>query len=200
MKRSSILITIIIIILILFIGWFAFSRYLVSRLNGDFPGNRKNADAQGQSVHNANDLQQGTSSGSALSQSSKNMNDTLGASTPTISIGSATLQLELADTAAERTQGLSGRASLPQNTGLLFIFENSAMWGFWMKDMHFSIDMIWLDRDFNVVGLKENATPESYPQSFTPDKPALYVLETNTGFIKQHQIKLGTQLMYNKNN
>jgi uncharacterized protein len=116
---------------------------------------------------------------------------------PTITIGSTTLKLEIADTSAERVQGLSGRSSLPQDTGLLFVFDKPEMWGFWMKDMNFSIDIIWLDESYTVVGLKENATPESYPQTFKSEKPALYVLETNTGFIKTHRIKLGTQVVYN---
>ncbi|MBX4198550.1 DUF192 domain-containing protein [Candidatus Parcubacteria bacterium] len=111
---------------------------------------------------------------------------------PTITVGATTLRLELADTAEERTLGLSGRTSLPQDTGLLFIFEEAGRWGFWMKDMHFSIDIIWLDENYKVVGLKENAKPESYPETFMPQAPAKYVLETNVNFIKNNNIQYGT--------
>ncbi|MDQ3014353.1 MAG: DUF192 domain-containing protein [bacterium] len=113
---------------------------------------------------------------------------------PTLSVGSTVLNLEIADTVDERTLGLSNRKSLPQDTGLLFVFEESGDWGFWMKDMNFAIDMIWLDENFNVVGLKKNATPGSYPQVFKSGMSAKYVLETNVGFAEQYNIEVGTQL------
>ncbi len=104
----------------------------------------------------------------------------------------AHLKLEIADTPAERTQGLSGRASLPEDAGLFFVFEQPGLYEFWMKDMKFSIDIMWLDENYKVVGIKENATPESYPQTFLPEQPALYALETNVGFVRKNNIKIGT--------
>ena len=60
--------------------------------------------------------------------------------------------------------------------------------------MDFPIDMIWMDRNFNVVGLKSNATPDSYPQTFSPEKPAFYVLETHTGLIDYEKLKIGDKV------
>jgi uncharacterized membrane protein (UPF0127 family) len=98
--------------------------------------------------------------------------------------------LEYADTPALRAQGLSGRESLPESVGLFFVFEESGLHGFWMKDMRFAIDMIWLDEAGVVVGLKEGATPASYPEVFYPEHPAHFVLEANVGFIARHDLKL----------
>jgi uncharacterized membrane protein (UPF0127 family) len=95
-----------------------------------------------------------------------------------------TIVVELAETPAQRTLGLSGRDSLPKDEGLLFIFDQESESNcFWMKDMNFAIDMVWLDSDKNVVTIKENATPESYEtrETFCPDQPAKYGLEINTG-------------------
>jgi uncharacterized membrane protein (UPF0127 family) len=176
--------------IIIFGIWFGISRYLVSRLTGDYPGtssNNSQLDQAAQFQQQLLDHNQQTSEN--IQTDTKNSAVT----TPTIRIGSTILKLEIADTDAERVQGLSDRASLPQDTGLLFVFDYPSYYGFWMKDMHFSIDMIWLDKDLKVVGLKEQATPESYPQTFTPEKPALYVLETNVGFIEGNNIKIGSQ-------
>jgi uncharacterized membrane protein (UPF0127 family) len=77
---------------------------------------------------------------------------------------------------------------------MLFVFEKPGHYGFWMKDMHFNIDMIWLDEAFKVVYIQPDATPESYPTSYGQEAEAKYVLETNAGFAKVHNIRLGQQL------
>ena len=94
---------------------------------------------------------------------------------------------EVADTEAERTQGLSNRNELPANAWLLFVFDEDAPHCFWMKDMKFSIDIIWMDQDKKVVKIKENVKPETYPESFCPEQPALYVLEVNAG-VARHRV------------
>ena len=103
--------------------------------------------------------------------------------------------LEYVDTPDSRAEGLSGRPSLSERAGLLFIFEKSALHGFWMKGMHFPIDMIWLDEAGVVVGLKGYATPESFPKIFYPEAPARYVLEINVGFIADHELRLGEKVL-----
>jgi uncharacterized membrane protein (UPF0127 family) len=111
-----------------------------------------------------------------------------------ITIGNSQLNLLIAQTEEERNQGLSGRTSLAQNEAMLFIFDTIGYYGFWMKDMHFAIDMIWLDQNFKVVSIQPNVTPESYPTVYQPTAPALYVLETNAGFAAQHNIQYGDKL------
>jgi uncharacterized protein len=116
--------------------------------------------------------------------------------TSTVTIGSTRINVSVADTAEERTQGLSGRENLPENEGLLFIFEKSDRSGFWMKDMNFAIDIIWIDEQFSIIDIKENATPESYPEIFYPKQSARYVLEVPSGTVQSHNIKIGDKATF----
>ena len=103
-------------------------------------------------------------------------------------------RFEIADSEAERVQGLSGRSDVPPGSGLLFIFDRPERYGFWMKDMLIPIDIFWLDANKQVISLKENALPERYPESYAPSASALYVLETRSGFAREHRITVGTTL------
>ena len=107
-------------------------------------------------------------------------------------LGNTELKVEIADSPGERGQGLSGRTALPNDRGMLFIFDELGLYPFWMRDMKFPLDIIWLDSDYNVVDMVRNAEPSSYPDSFTPEKPARYVLETNAGWVDKNNIKIGT--------
>lgn len=104
---------------------------------------------------------------------------------PVLIEGGHRLNLEVVDTERERTRGLSGRESLGKNAGMLFVFPVSNTYGFWMKDMNFSIDIVWLDENFEIVYIKEEVSPETYPESFRPDTPARYVLEVNAGVMNE---------------
>ena len=90
-------------------------------------------------------------------------------------------RFEFADTAEERAQGLSGRADVPSGYGLLFVFPEKGMHGFWMKDMLVPIDMIWLADDGTVLSVDESVSPATYPASFHPPLPVSLVLETRAG-------------------
>ncbi len=99
--------------------------------------------------------------------------------------------VEVADNPLARTQGLSGRESLQEGEGLLFVFDRPGRHSFWMKDMNFPIDIIWLEGDGDVVHIEKDVRPDSYPQTFTPRLPARYVLEVNAGFTENQNIKVG---------
>lgn len=109
-----------------------------------------------------------------------------------VEIGDAAIVADIADTDSLREQGLSHRAGLRENEGMLFIFQEDAMHSFWMKDMLFSIDMIWISADKKVVYIVANAAPETYPSSFVPTEPARYVLEVPAGFAARHGISVGS--------
>lgn len=117
-------------------------------------------------------------------------------STPYVrmSLGGETLKLEIADTEGLRVQGLSGRKALGVNEGMLFDFSEDGYHQFWMKDMKFPIDIIWFDAGNRIVDVKERATPESYPEVFTPHTLARYVLEVPAGFFENHHLKMGNIL------
>lgn len=100
--------------------------------------------------------------------------------------------IEVADTKAAREQGLGGRTSLPADAGMLFVFGQSDIQCFWMKDMHFNLDIIWLDARHRVVHIAQNVSPSTYPDSFCPARPAKYVLELNAGQAQQAGIEQGS--------
>jgi len=112
-------------------------------------------------------------------------------SSPHIFINGKQLNVEIVKTPGARELGLSGRTSLREDTGMLFVFETDAPWGIWMKDMKFPIDILWIDRDGTVLHVEKNATPESYPNIFISPEPARYVLEVNAGFAEKNWIENG---------
>lgn len=109
----------------------------------------------------------------------------------TIRVGGALISAEIAETPEKRALGLSGRKTLGKNEGMLFVFDEPGIYSFWMKDMLFPIDIIWLDEGFRVVAIAENAAPSSFPNLFTPSSPAQYVLEVPSGFVRQHTTRVG---------
>ena len=102
--------------------------------------------------------------------------------------------IEVARTPEAREQGLSGRLSVPPEYGLLFVFPTAGKYGFWMKDMRVSIDIIWLSDDGTIIGIEESVAPETYPDVFYPPAPVRYVLEVAAGEAKTHGWSIGTKL------
>ncbi len=102
--------------------------------------------------------------------------------TPIMHIGEIPLRVEIAETDAALEKGLSGRAKFPNVNGMLFIFNKPDYHGIWMKDMHFPIDVIWIDENLKVVGITKGITPESYPKTFRPPVPVKYVVETDVNY------------------
>lgn len=114
-----------------------------------------------------------------------------------IIINNKIISVETADTVAKRAQGLSGRQSLSADQGMLFVFDSQTTPSFWMKDMKFPLDIIWL-QDQTVVDLTENlSVPDKMdiPRA-KPGVPVNYVLEVNAGFIQENNIKVGDTLQY----
>ncbi|PIR68178.1 hypothetical protein COU49_02420, partial [Candidatus Nomurabacteria bacterium CG10_big_fil_rev_8_21_14_0_10_35_16] len=68
-----------------------------------------------------------------------------------VRISGEEIQVELALTQEERLQGLSNRTNLNPGSGMLFIFEQSGEHPFWMKEMNFPLDMIWINENMKVV-------------------------------------------------
>lgn len=93
----------------------------------------------------------------------------------------APISVSIADTEAEREQGLSGTPSLPMHTGKFFIFESSGPEGFWMKDMRYPLDLVWIDSALHVVGVTARVDPSTYPTVFYAPSDVQYVLEVNAG-------------------
>lgn len=110
-----------------------------------------------------------------------------------LSINGVEIEVAVADTPEERVKGLSGMDRIPFQ-GMLFIFDSPAQEGFWMKDMRFAIDIIWIGENFKVVDMKEGVKPETFPEIFEPREEAGYVLEVPAGFSKLHSLKIGSEV------
>lgn len=113
--------------------------------------------------------------------------------TSTIQIGGQTLYVDLAENPAQQELGLGNRASLGTHQGMLFIFPDDEVHMFWMKDMSFSIDMIWLSDDGTVIYIQPNTAPDTYPEAFGPSSVSRYVLEVPANYAADHGIVIGSK-------
>ena len=104
--------------------------------------------------------------------------------------------VEAADTPAERMQGLSGRSGLSVNEGMLFTFDKPDAHGFWMKDMKFPIDIIWISNN-EVIYVSSNLNPDSDPTIFSPPEPVSQVLEVKAGTILRLNVVEGDKVFIN---
>jgi len=111
--------------------------------------------------------------------------------TKTMTIASTSVNVSVADTLSELIKGLSGTPYLPDDVVKLFAFGGTGYHSIWMKEMNYSIDIIWVDKEKVIVHIERDVSPDTYPESFTTDIPALYVIETAAGFVEQNKIKLG---------
>lgn len=116
---------------------------------------------------------------------------------PTAVINGQELNLEVMRKPQDRSRGLSGKELLAQNAGMLFIFESPNVPGFWMKDMNFSIDIIWIGSDKRILDMTESVSPETYPEVFKPKSQIQYVLEVNAGWVDEHNISIGEVILFN---
>ncbi len=96
-------------------------------------------------------------------------------------LGKKQFSVAIADTNEKRNKGLGGRDYIAPDEGMLFVFEQSGEYCFWMKDVDFSIDILWFDESYELVHEVLSVHPESYPKSFCPPRSALYVLEIKGG-------------------
>lgn len=110
-----------------------------------------------------------------------------------------TLRIEVVDNAVTQARGLSGRASLGEDEGMLFVFSRPAPRNFWMREMNFSLDVLWI-RDFTVIGFEENILHPSANGGeiirFQSGQPADMVLEINAGEIKRRGIAIGDRVSF----
>lgn len=106
-------------------------------------------------------------------------------------IGEGYFNFEVADNIAKRSQGLSGREQLSPTDAMLFVFETEDKQCFWMKDMKFSLDILWFDVNKKLVYEQRNVSPDTYPQSFCSDVPTQYVVEVTAGTADKNQVTIG---------
>ena len=106
---------------------------------------------------------------------------------PVVKIGDTVFPVELVIDSADRRQGLSDRPSLDQGTGMLFIFEEEQSLSFWMRNMQFPLDMIWIDAQCRLVDISRDVpvpptdTDDSDLLRYRPKNAAQFVLEITAG-------------------
>jgi uncharacterized membrane protein (UPF0127 family) len=115
--------------------------------------------------------------------------------TPVMHFADIPVRVEIANSDEERKQGLSGRKEFGKKVnGLLFVFPETDYHKMWMKDMHFAIDIIWIGEDLKVINIEKNVSPETYPKTFRPDRPARYAVETETHYSDLFGIRAGMEV------
>ena len=110
------------------------------------------------------------------------------------------IQVDVADTDEKRHLGLGERSSLAVGKGMLFIFEQRELHGFWMKKMRFPIDIIWLD-NYRVVHIEHSVPAPPNPDSdelpiYKPSNLANFVLEIPAGQARIVGLQVGQRLRY----
>ncbi len=115
-----------------------------------------------------------------------------------VEIRGQSVTAELAETILERTQGLSGRDSLDDDAGMLFLFDTLERHTMWMKGMKFPIDIVWI-KNGKIIDIAEGAKPEpdvpgEFLTRYAPDIPAELVLELPAGFISRNEIMIGDEV------
>ncbi len=106
-------------------------------------------------------------------------------------IGSRVVFASLANTQETRTLGLSYTSELPPDIVKVFIFDTDERWSFWMKEMHYPIDIVWVTASGTVAHIESQVMPETYPESFTPGVPTRYVIETVPGLLDSAGVEVG---------
>ncbi len=111
--------------------------------------------------------------------------------------------VEIARSTMARNRGLSGRESLGEKEGMLFLFSGSGFHSFWMKGMRIPIDIIWI-KDDRVAGFEINAQPEPGVRTaklkrYLPPEPVDRVLEVPAGTVERLDIQVGDEVKVSYN-
>ena len=118
----------------------------------------------------------------------------------TILVDDVALEVQIADSEPRRVRGLMFQDQLPYDQGMIFVFEEPGLRSLWMLNMQFPLDMMWFDRDGNMVHIEKDVPPcknvleITTCQSIVPDSEASYVLEVTAGFIDQNNITKDSKL------
>jgi len=119
----------------------------------------------------------------------------------TVKIDNVVLVVQIADTGLLLTQGLMFQEEMPFDQGMLFVFEGEERRSIWMPNMQFSLDILWLDNEGNVLHIEKNIPPcktaletASCPSYKGDNKLAKYVLEVTAGFVDEFNITENSKL------
>ena len=114
----------------------------------------------------------------------------------TVHAGDGVFTARVVESEADLQKGLSGTSELSETSAMLFVFPYDGLHAIHMKDMAFSIDIVWLDSEKEVVHIVRNASPDSFPDTFETEKPARYVLEFPAGTVAKKNINVGSEVKF----
>ena len=109
----------------------------------------------------------------------------------------ASIGIEIADNDDARMQGLMYRFSLPDTSGMLFIFPYEEMRSFWMKNTRLSLDILYVNASMEIVSIHTHTQPYS-TMSIPSAAPAKYVVEVNAGFTQEYGIVPGNRIEFSR--
>ena len=111
------------------------------------------------------------------------------------------VNVEVADDINEQMQGLMFREKLDENAGMIFVFDEESYLGFWMKNTLIPLDIIFINRDFEIVDIKYAVPCKNDPcKNYVTIKPAEYVLEVNGNFTAHNYVKTGDKVVLKLSN
>lgn len=105
---------------------------------------------------------------------------------------------EIAETADQQVKGLMFRRSIPRNYGMLFVYTEEEIRSFWMKNTWIRLDLVFLNRNRQVVDITANVPPctaDPCP-SYESKVPAQYVLEIRGDLSRELKLKIGDTLFF----
>ena len=118
-----------------------------------------------------------------------------------VTVKDLVIKVKIADEPKEQQTGLADNSSLALDEGMMFVFDQSKRNTFWMKDMKFAIDIIWIDDQKKIVDIAPNVPPEPNKGEkeltrYKPKSDAKYVLEINAGLSSLHNLQIGDQVSF----
>jgi uncharacterized protein len=194
-KMTTLIIGIILILFVIGIGiwWFTF----FSRPNPPLPRQQVTIiSSSSPTSANTTTTASSTNMTSTTTDADANIDENPPLPTEKLTIDNAVFDVEIASTMLEQSRGLSNRPSLGVNDGMLFVFGSPGVQTFWMKDMNFALDMIWIS-DGKVVGFAQNAPPPApgtqlwQLQLYSSPPNVDTVLEVDAGTVARDNIQIG---------
>lgn len=114
-----------------------------------------------------------------------------------VEIGGVKVKAEVADNPITQTKGLMFHKPLAEDDGMLFKFGREGQYTFWMMNVSFPIDIIWINSEKKVVHIVEHAEPCFLNcKLYASTAKAKYVLEVKAGFVKKHKIEIGSKVSF----
>ena len=113
-------------------------------------------------------------------------------------VNNSRLYVEIADSIEERKSGLMSRFKLDNNRGMLFVFKNSGIRRFWMKNTYIALDIAFIDSNKVIKRICTALETDDSTTVYSSGEPVQYVLEVNSGWFREHGIDVGDSIRFSE--